>query len=253
MINRKLWLSICISLCFLSNINIVQAETNYKALHLNHNIVAKYENGGLGYKAIGKDSYGGYSYGKWQISTQRSKNGLSTFDYFIQYVKNKNIIIYNKLQNAGGYKAAFCGDAKFIKVWKELADNKDFQNIYDNFILDTQIIPVYKRLDDNNYDELTTWCSTDNVIQAAVNSTIVQHGPNGAYRIIKNIFSLNNIKDKKKFLTKLYNYRKEKYSKYKRRYMAEYNDLLNNLKEEKEIKVTKKEISILDRLRNIFS
>lgn len=252
MINRKLWLFIYISLCFLSYINIAKAETNYEALHLNHNIVAKYENGGLGYKAIGKDSYGGYSYGKWQISTKRSKNGLSTFDYFIQYIKNKNIIIYNKLQNAGGYNAAFCGNSKFINTWKDLADNKDFQQLYDNFILDTQIIPVYKRLDINNYDELTTWCSEDNVIQAALNSTIVQHGPGGAYNIIKSIFSENTIDDKKIFLTKLYEYRIKKYSKYKRRYAAEYNDLIKNLKEEKQIKITK-EISILDRLRNIFS
>lgn len=252
MINRKIWFIICISLCFLGCTNNAKAETNYEALHLNHNIVAKYENGGLGYKAVGKDSYGGYSYGKWQISTRRSKNGLSTFDYFIQYIKNRNIIIYNKLQNAGGYEAAFCGKSKFITTWKELASNKDFQNLYDNFILDSHIIPVYKRLDINNYDELTTWCSEDDTVQAAVNSTIVQHGPGGAYNIIKNIFSKNTIENKKIFLKELYDYRIKKYSKYKRRYIAEYNDLIKNLKEEKQIKITK-EISILDRLRNIFS
>ncbi|MBR2239994.1 MAG: hypothetical protein IKO49_02055 [Bacilli bacterium] len=252
MINRKLWLCIYISLAFLCYINTVKAETNYEALHLNHNIVAKYENGGLGYKAVGKDSYGGYSYGKWQISTKRSKNGLSTFDYFIQYIKNKNIIIYNKLQDAGGYDAAFCGKSTFINTWKKLADNKDFQILYDNFILDTHIIPVYKRLDANNYGKLTSWCSEDNIMQAALNSTIVQHGPGGAYNIIKNVFSENTIENKKNFLDSLYNYRIKKYSKYRRRYVAEYNDLIKNLKEEKQIKITK-EISILDRLRNIFS
>ena len=134
MINRKLWLCIYTSLTFLGYINTAKAETNYEALHLNHNIVAKYENGGFGYKAVSKDSYGGYSYGKWQISTKRSKNGLSTFDYFIQYTKNKNIIIYNTLQNAGGYEAAFCGKSIFIDTWKNLANNRNFQILYDNFI-----------------------------------------------------------------------------------------------------------------------
>ena len=132
MINRKLWLCIYTSLTFLGYINTAKAETNYEALHLNHNIVAKYENGGLGYKAVSKDSYGGYSYGKWQISTKRSKNGLSTFDYFIQYTKNKNIIIYNTLQNAGGYEAAFCGKSIFIDTWKNLANNRNFQ-IWDSW------------------------------------------------------------------------------------------------------------------------
>lgn len=252
MINRKLWLCIYTSLTFLGYINTAKAETNYEALHLNHNIVAKYENGGLGYKAVSKDSYGGYSYGKWQISTKRSKNGLSTFDYFIQYTKYKNIIIYNTLQNAGGYEAAFCGKSIFIDTWKNLANNRNFQILYDNFILDTQIIPVYKRLDANNYEQLTSWCSEDDIMQAALNSIIVQHGPGGAYNIIKNVFSENAIENKKKFLDSLYKYRIKKYSKYRRRYVAEYNDLIKNLKEEKQIKITK-EISILDRLHNIFS
>ena len=56
-----------------------------------HQVTAQYEHGGKGYKAIVKDNYGGYSYGKEQLSTRRlnSNDANSTFDAFMKYANKK--------------------------------------------------------------------------------------------------------------------------------------------------------------------
>ena len=211
----------------LSSVN-VSAKTNYDALHTNHEIIAKYEHGGKGYSAVSKDCYGGYSYGKLQLSTWRKNNRLSTFDFFLKYVQVKSPRTYHLLNSVGGQPAAFRGDKRFIKVWKQLASKSDFRLLYDNFIHDTQIKPVYQRMDksqNKRLDKVTTWSSTNNAIQAAISSTIIQHGSGGAYNIIRNIMTNRNPQTKEEFLANIYQYRKQHYPKYAVRYNKEYRDL----------------------------
>lgn len=58
---------ILLSIFFIFNINTVEARTIYANLLNNHEITAKYEHGGKGYQAIGKDSY------KMDIRTENGK------------------------------------------------------------------------------------------------------------------------------------------------------------------------------------
>lgn len=210
------------------------ASFSYESLYNQNDIVSKYEHGGKEYQAVGKDSYGGYSYGKWQISTKRNNGKLSTFDFFLKYTEKRNPHFTKILNKNGGYKAAYSGNKQFIKTWKNITKNSHFQKIYDDFIIDTQIIPVYKRMNNSNNKNLIKLCKwglNNKVIQAAINSTIIQHGPNGGYNILKNIVNIYNPKNKQIFLKHLYEYRKKKFPKYKSRYAHEYNDLqkyLNN-------------------------
>lgn len=216
----------------LSSMNPVDAKTNYDNLHTNHEITAKREHGGKGYLAIGKDSYGGYSYGKEQLSTERRNNKPSTFDFFLKYASENSPRYYNILVKAGGQNAAYKGNSHFISTWKKIASHKKFQELYDSFILNTQIVPVYERMDKSGnvrLDKVTTWGSNDNVIQAAIKSMIIQHGPNGAYNMISEIIRVHNPDTKIEFLQHMYSIRTLKHPKYKKRYAGEYNELKNHL------------------------
>lgn len=208
--------------------NNVYAETNYSMLNNDHEIIAKYEHGGKGYSAISQDSVG-YSYGKWQISTKRSDDGSSTFDSFLFYLKQHNILYYNELQKAGGYDNAYLGTNSFKKAWKKISKEKEFQEIYDDFILEILIKPAYKKFDTNeNLNKITTWGSTNLIVQAALHSIIIQHGINGAYRLVDNTVKIYKPQTPEEFVKDLYDYRTKKFSKYKTRYKNEYADLTIN-------------------------
>ena len=216
----------------LGSMQSANALTDVNALYNNpqSEIIAKYEHGGQGYAAIVKDNYGGYSYGNEQLSTRRNPENKpnSTFDKFLEYLKDKSINSYNKLNKAGGWDAAFKGTEKFKTAWKELAGDEEFRNIYDNFITDTQIIPVYKRMDQatsTNLDKVTTWGSRNEAIKAAIRSIIIQHGREGAFNLIKKVVRLTHPKNEEDFLKNLYIARSNKFPAYKTRYTNEYNDL----------------------------
>lgn len=239
MLKKDMGLFLCtfiFSFLIICSTKEVNAEPNYNILYNKESLVAKYEHGGKEYQAIGKDSYGGYSYGKWQISTKRYDEKPSTFDFFLKYTKKHSPTFYKQLEEAGGYKGAFFGKKDFIKVWKALALNKEFQLIYDNFIIDTQIIPVYERLN-NSKDikliQINDWGLKDEVIRAALESLIIQHGSGGAYNMIKIIINDYNPETKEMFLKYIYEYRKKRFPKYKKRYNLEYAELNQYLLEEK--------------------
>lgn len=205
------------------------AKTDIEALHHNHEITAKYEHGGKGYSAIVKDNYGGYSYGKEQISTERGKKGEpSTFDSFMKFLKKNDPAVYNTLHQAGDQPAAFKGTPAFKEAWLKLASRKDFQELYNDFIVDNMVVPVYKRMDQAtsvNLDKITTWGSVNNAIQAAIKSCIIQHGRDGAFKLIRSVVKRRDPSTKAEFLKDLYTARKAKFPAYKNRYEQEYNDL----------------------------
>ena len=205
--------------------NIAQSKTNYSMLSNDHEVVAKYEHGGKGYSAISKDCVG-YSYGKWQISTKRVENHKSTFDLFLNYLKEHNISYYNELQKAGGYDNAYLGTEKFKNTWGKISKDKKFQEIYEDFILETQIKPAYKKFDTNeDLDNVTTWGSENETVQAALHSVIIQHGIGGAYKLVKNTMSIYKPETPEDFIKCLYSYRTNKFKMYKTRYKNEYADL----------------------------
>lgn len=205
--------------------NIAQSKTNYSMLSNDHEVVAKYEHGGKGYSAISKDCVG-YSYGKWQISTKRVENHKSTFDLFLNYLKEHNISYYNELQKAGGYDNAYLGTENFKNTWRKISKEKKFQKMYEDFILETQIKPAYKKFDTNeDLDNVTTWGSENETVQAALHSVIIQHGIGGAYKLVKNTMSIYKPKTPEDFIKCLYSYRTNKFKMYKTRYKNEYADL----------------------------
>lgn len=200
-----------------------------------HSVTAKYEHGGKGYSAIVKDNYGGYSYGKEQLSTRRlnSKNANSTFDAFLKYAGKKAPYIKKALETAGGWQGAFRGTDTFKQAWLKLANQKEFQDVYDDFILDTQVLPVFNRMDKAtsvNLDKITRWGSQNSAMQAAIRSAIIQHGRDGAFKMICNVVKAHNPANMGEFIRDLYKYRAKKFPKYKSRYTNECDDVIEYLK-----------------------
>lgn len=200
-----------------------------------HSVTAKYEHGGKGYSAIVKDNYGGYSYGKEQLSTRRlnPSHANSTFDAFIKYAGKKAPYIKNTLNAAGGWQGAFRGTNTFKQAWLKLASQKEFQDVYDDFILDTQVLPVFQRMDQAtsvNLDKITRWGSQNSAMQAAIRSAIIQHGRDGAFKMICNVVKAHNPANMGEFIRDLYKYRAKKFPKYKSRYTNECDDVIEYLK-----------------------
>ena len=209
------------------------AKTIANNIQTHHPVTAKYESGDKGYDCIVKDNYGGYSYGKDQISTERRNGNKSTFDYFMDYAKEKDPNIEYHLRKAGGWEAANKGDKAFIDKWCEMTFRKDFQDVYDGFMRDREFLPVYQRMDNathKTFDKITTWASTNKAVQAAVNSAIIQHGKNGSFKMIKKIIQNQKITTPEQFIKALYNARMTKFPQYKSRYVNELKDIQKYLK-----------------------
>ena len=206
----------------------VYAKTIADNIQTHHAVTAKYESGDKGYDCIVKDNYGGYSYGKDQISTERRNGNPSTFDYFMKYAKEKDPNIEYHLRKAGGWEAAHKGDKAFIDKWCEMTYRKDFQDVYDGFMKDKEFLPVYKKMDNSShktFDKITTWASQNKGVQAAINSAIIQHGKNGSFKMMDKIVQNQKIKTPEDFVKALYNARAVKFPKYKARYVAELKDI----------------------------
>lgn len=216
--------------------NDVSAKTDPEMLRSgSHAVTSQYEHGGKGYKAIVKDNYGGYSYGKEQLSTRRlnRKNANSTFDAFMKYAGQKAPYIKKNLEAAGGWEGAYKGTQTFKNAWLKLADQKEFQDVYDDFILDTQVMPVFNRMDNAtsvNLDKITRWGSQNAAMQAAIRSAIIQHGRDGAFRMICDVVKAHNPANMGEFIRSLYKKRAAKFPAYKSRYTAECEDVINYLK-----------------------
>lgn len=214
-------------------INPANAKVIVDNIKTHHPVVAKYESGKKGYDCIVKDNYGGYSYGKYQISTERRDGNPSTFDYFMKYLKEHDKNIEYHLRKAGGWEAASIGDPVFIAKWCEMTFRKDFQDAYNNFLRDNEYIPVYKRMDksgNKTLDKITTWASQNNAVQAAINSAIIQHGKGGAYSLLRNVIKKYKVTSAEQFLNALYKERAVQYPKYKTRYKDEGKDVKNYYK-----------------------
>ena len=231
-IHDKIYIFISILIAYSFFFNTAQAKTNFDRLHYDHQIIAKYECGNRGYSAIGKDNYGGYSYGKWQISTERRNNRPSTFDFYLKYTQKRAPYIYKALMKAGGTEAAYNGTTKFINTWKNLSAQAEFRQIYNDFLLTTQVFVLYKKLDsvqNSNFDKITDWGSNNNAIQATLQSLVIQHGAGGAYKIIETVLNSNENNTKQEFLLNIFKERMKRFPKYKKRYEAECKDLVEFL------------------------
>jgi hypothetical protein len=141
-------------------------------------LAAKYESGNRGSEAIGWDSTGGTSYGKYQIA---SKTG--TMDKFLNFLKTNNPEAYERLMAAGPADAG--KDGKFAQEWKALAKEGKLGTSEHDFIKSTHFDVGMKGLKDQN---LSKMIEQSKALQEVMWSTSVQHGGGGASGIFNKVF-----------------------------------------------------------------
>lgn len=103
---------------------------------------ARFESGNRSSAAIGHDSTGGFSYGKYQIATK-----TGTMADFLNFCERTAPGIATPLKAAGGAAAAERGDEAFKTAWRDLAKGADLPKAEHGFIEETHYAPFVKRLD----------------------------------------------------------------------------------------------------------
>ena len=140
-------------------------------------LAARFESGSEGIAAIGYDRHGGTSYGKFQISSR-----AGTMRRFVEYLQTEAPDLAEKLQKAGPMNTGG-KRGKMPEVWKQIAEETPdrFEDLQDKFIRASHFEPAMRAIAQN------TGMDMDNMpaaFQEVILSTAVQHGPNGASRII---------------------------------------------------------------------
>lgn len=139
---------------------------------------AQFESGDKGIEAIGWDSTGGTSYGKYQIA---SKTG--TMDRFLNYLDDKAPELAQRLRSAGPAETGgTTGDMP--KEWKSIASEmpEHFEKLQHGFIKGEHYDTARNMIRDKTGIDLD---SAPPIVKEVLWSTSVQHGPTGA----TNIFS----------------------------------------------------------------
>jgi len=133
---------------------------------------AQYESARAGSFAIGCDSAGGASYGRFQIATK-----VGTMDAFLSFCSRRFPLVHERLNRV----RSDMGDRHgvFARTWIELAEQRQIQQAEYEFIFPTHYTPSYDRLDKAPQEVVNRWASLREVLW----STAVQHGPGGAPRI----------------------------------------------------------------------
>lgn len=145
---------------------------------------AKYESGSRGSGAVGWDSTGGASYGKYQIA---SKTG--TLDKFMQYMQGNNKGAYDQLAPLMGSSGDKNG--AFAKKWKEMAGNGGLGTMEHDFIKKSHYDPASNNLMKVGFDI----SKRSKALQDVLWSTSVQHGSKGASGIFGKAGDLNKMSD----------------------------------------------------------
>lgn len=129
---------------------------------------AAYETGGDPLK-IGNDEAGGYSYGRYQIATK-----TGTMQSYINYLNR--IPEYKSyaeiLNNAGGVVAAKQKKQSFVNAWRKLSQNSDFNKSQFQFIIETHLTPLLKKVTENDILDIE---NRHPVVKDVLYSMSVQH------------------------------------------------------------------------------
>lgn len=128
--------------------------------------------------AIGFDSTGGHSYGKYQIETRRG-----TMKDYLLFMKNnpKYVGYVNTLDSVGGYSGALNKSKDFERKWLELAQDENFNQSQKDFIVEQKLNPLLykvKELKGLNPD------SRHPVVKDVLYSIAVQHGEGGGKNLL---------------------------------------------------------------------
>lgn len=118
--------------------------------------------------AIGNDSTGGYSYGKYQIATQ-----TGTMKEYMKFLKTAHPGMYSEFATAGGTAAALAGSDNFQNAWKRVMSDPDAAATQHEFIKRTHFDPAVKNLSNNLGMNIYKYPKT---VQDVIWSVSVQHG-----------------------------------------------------------------------------
>jgi hypothetical protein len=141
-------------------------------------LAARYESGGKGSEAVGYDSTGGTSFGKYQIATK-----TGTMDQFMKFLQKDNPEAYERLMAAGPADSG--KDGKFAQEWKSLAKDGKLGDSEHKFIKATHYDKAMTGLGDATLQEMI---SKSGALQEVMWSTSVQHGAGGAKKIFESAF-----------------------------------------------------------------
>lgn len=130
--------------------------------------------------AIGYDENGGTSYGAFQIA---SKPG--SMDMFFDWLANNGLGSAAQVLKASGPANTGGKTGATVDVWKQLAqDGILTYEVQRKFIEDTHVKPALAKLPPEQRKLITS----DPGLMSAAFSTAVQHGPNGAHKLIARAF-----------------------------------------------------------------
>jgi hypothetical protein len=141
-------------------------------------LAAKYESGGRGSSAVGWDSTGGTSYGKYQIA---AKTG--TMDQFMKFLEKDNPEAFARLKGAGPADAG--KDGAFAQEWKKLASEGLLGDSEHKFIKASHFDKGMGGIQNKN---LKSMIEQSKALQEVMWSTSVQHGGGGASGIFGKVF-----------------------------------------------------------------
>src|ERR1051326_926194 len=152
-------------------------------------ISAKYESGAKGSNAIGNDTTGGWSYGKYQIATK-----TGTMKQFLDYVKTANPDLSKALEDAGGDKGATDHTDKFVAAWNKAASDGTLSPLEHGFIKGTHFDKQEETLKADGLD----LAKRDKALSDVVWSVSVQHGPDTGLvtKALKKLVDAEKAKDK---------------------------------------------------------
>lgn len=140
---------------------------------------AQFESGKAGSAAIGYDSTGGTSYGKYQIA---SNSG--TFAEFIKFAKEKG---YTDIANALSSGPANTGGRTGVvpNIWRELAKSGKLGSLEHDFIKKSHYDVSFSGIKN---PELKAMIESSPVLQDVLWSTSVQHGPDGGASVFNSAY-----------------------------------------------------------------
>lgn len=156
---------------------------------------AKYESGSRGSMAIGWDSTGGTSYGKYQIASR-----TGTMTRFVKWVSTQGengAAVAQALTQAGALDTG-SKNGQAPAVWQQLVRSGTMGDLEHKFIKESHYDPAYRKLP----AEARQRIDASKALQDVLWSTAVQHGPGGASKIFTRTF--NPQEDNETFLRKIY-------------------------------------------------
>lgn len=138
----------------------------------------KFESGTRGSEAVGYDTTGGTSYGKYQIATK-----TGTMKKFMDFLETDNPEAYKRLKAAGPADAG--KEGAFAKEWQALAREGKLGDSEHRFIKASHYDKAITGLSDPTLQQMIVGSSA---LQEVMWSTAVQHGAAGAKRIFEKVY-----------------------------------------------------------------